>query len=215
MSLGGIDVARRARARAARRGLHPAGRAAHRGAGARGRARHRGAPRHRRSAVLRPGAAARTRRSTSSAATRFRDLSGGMRQKLLAALALATEAPILVCDEPTANLDRSARGAFFEQVAARGKQRHHRPLLAPRRGDRAARRPRRRARRRPHRARRHGTRGPRRPRRVRDPAAEAGPMRRHPARARCSRSRAWPARTRRPPSIPSGASRRARAARCS
>jgi ABC-type multidrug transport system ATPase subunit len=51
--------------------------------------------------------------------TRFRDLSGGSRQKLLAALALATEARILVCDEPTANLDRKARGAFFEQVAAR------------------------------------------------------------------------------------------------
>jgi ABC-2 type transport system ATP-binding protein len=54
--------------------------------------------------------------------TRFRDLSGGMRQKLLAALALATEAQVLVCDEPTANLDRAARGAFFEQVAARGSQ---------------------------------------------------------------------------------------------
>jgi ABC-type multidrug transport system ATPase subunit len=54
--------------------------------------------------------------------TRFRDLSGGMRQKLLAALALATEAQILVCDEPTANLDGAARAAFFEQVAARGRQ---------------------------------------------------------------------------------------------
>jgi ABC-2 type transport system ATP-binding protein len=53
--------------------------------------------------------------------TRFRDLSGGMRQKLLAALALAAEAQVLVCDEPTANLDRAARGAFFEQVTARGK----------------------------------------------------------------------------------------------
>ncbi len=49
------------------------------------------------------------------------DLSGGMRQKLLAALALATEAQILVCDEPTANLDRGARAAFFDQVSARGK----------------------------------------------------------------------------------------------
>jgi len=51
--------------------------------------------------------------------TRFRDLSGGMRQKLLASLALATEADVLVCDEPTANLDVSARTAFFEQLAAR------------------------------------------------------------------------------------------------
>ncbi len=32
------------------------------------------------------------------APTRFRDLSGGMRQKLLAALALASEAQVLVCD---------------------------------------------------------------------------------------------------------------------
>lgn len=50
---------------------------------------------------------------------RFRDLSGGMKQKLLAAMALAAEAPILVCDEPTANLDGKARGAFFELLAER------------------------------------------------------------------------------------------------
>lgn len=50
---------------------------------------------------------------------RFRDLSGGMKQKLLAAMALAADAPILVCDEPTANLDGDARAAFFEQLAER------------------------------------------------------------------------------------------------
>ncbi len=50
---------------------------------------------------------------------RFRDLSGGMRQKLLAAIALAAEAPILVCDEPTANLDAAARAAFFAEVDSR------------------------------------------------------------------------------------------------
>jgi ABC-2 type transport system ATP-binding protein len=50
---------------------------------------------------------------------RFRDLSGGMKQKLLAAMALAAEAPILVCDEPTANLDGEARAAFFELLSER------------------------------------------------------------------------------------------------
>jgi ABC-2 type transport system ATP-binding protein len=49
--------------------------------------------------------------------TRFRDLSGGMRQKLLAALALTARADVLVCDEPTANLDAGARAAFFWQLA--------------------------------------------------------------------------------------------------
>jgi ABC-2 type transport system ATP-binding protein len=48
------------------------------------------------------------------AQTRFRDLSGGMKQKVLAALALAAEAPVLLCDEPTANLDAAARAAFAD-----------------------------------------------------------------------------------------------------
>jgi len=52
---------------------------------------------------------------------RFSDLSGGMKQKLLAAMALACEAPVLVCDEPTANLDGDARASFFEQLAERPK----------------------------------------------------------------------------------------------
>jgi ABC-type multidrug transport system ATPase subunit len=50
---------------------------------------------------------------------RFRDLSGGMRQKLLAAMALAAEPAILVCDEPTANLDAAARSAFLAQLDRR------------------------------------------------------------------------------------------------
>lgn len=50
---------------------------------------------------------------------RVRDLSGGMKQKLLAAIALAADAPVLVCDEPTANLDGDARAAFLEMLAAR------------------------------------------------------------------------------------------------
>ncbi len=49
---------------------------------------------------------------------RFRDLSGGMKQKLLAAMALATDADVLVCDEPTANLDEASRNAFFDEVNA-------------------------------------------------------------------------------------------------
>jgi ABC-type multidrug transport system ATPase subunit len=44
-----------------------------------------------------------------------------MKQKLLAALALAAEAPVLVCDEPTANLDGEARAEFMRQLDARPK----------------------------------------------------------------------------------------------
>jgi ABC-type multidrug transport system ATPase subunit len=57
----------------------------------------------------------------ASRAKRFRDLSGGTKQKLLAAMALAANAPVLVCDEPTANLDGAARLAFLEQLAERPK----------------------------------------------------------------------------------------------
>src|SRR5262249_35639721 len=53
--------------------------------------------------------------------TRARDLSGGTKQKLLAALALAARPEVLVCDEPTANLDARAREAFFDAVARRPK----------------------------------------------------------------------------------------------
>jgi ABC-2 type transport system ATP-binding protein len=53
--------------------------------------------------------------------TRFRDLSGGTKQKFMAALALAAEAPVLVCDEPTANLDSESRAAFFAELDARPK----------------------------------------------------------------------------------------------
>ncbi|MFN2377552.1 MAG: ATP-binding cassette domain-containing protein [Candidatus Binatia bacterium] len=51
--------------------------------------------------------------------SRLRDLSGGTKQKILAALALAADARILVADEPTASLDTQARHAFFSLVAAR------------------------------------------------------------------------------------------------
>lgn len=44
----------------------------------------------------------------------FRSLSGGMKQKLLIALALAAQPQLLVMDEPTASLDAEARRRFFE-----------------------------------------------------------------------------------------------------
>ncbi len=51
----------------------------------------------------------------------FRDLSGGMKQKLLLALALAAKPSLLVMDEPTASLDTRSRERLFELCgAARG-----------------------------------------------------------------------------------------------
>jgi ABC-type multidrug transport system ATPase subunit len=43
----------------------------------------------------------------------FRALSGGMRAKILLALALATRASLFLLDEPTASLDARARTAFY------------------------------------------------------------------------------------------------------
>jgi ABC-2 type transport system ATP-binding protein len=43
----------------------------------------------------------------------FRDLSGGMKQKLLIGLALARPTPLIILDEPTASLDADAREVFF------------------------------------------------------------------------------------------------------
>jgi len=52
----------------------------------------------------------------------FRSLSGGMRQKLLVALALAPRVSLLILDEPTGSLDRESRERFLplldEQAAA-------------------------------------------------------------------------------------------------
>ncbi|MCM2289590.1 MAG: ABC transporter ATP-binding protein [Sulfuritalea sp.] len=49
----------------------------------------------------------------------FVKLSGGMKQKLLIAIALGREARVLVMDEPAANLDPEARKIFFELLAER------------------------------------------------------------------------------------------------
>lgn len=46
----------------------------------------------------------------------FQKLSGGMKQKLLIALALARQPDILIMDEPAANLDPQARQTFFLQL---------------------------------------------------------------------------------------------------
>ncbi len=49
----------------------------------------------------------------------FVRLSGGMKQKLLIAIALGRDAQVLVMDEPAANLDPEARKIFFELLAER------------------------------------------------------------------------------------------------
>lgn len=51
----------------------------------------------------------------------FRLLSGGMKQKLLIALAFAADATLIVLDEPTASLDADARERFLRLFASRRK----------------------------------------------------------------------------------------------
>ncbi|MBK7973152.1 MAG: ABC transporter ATP-binding protein [Deltaproteobacteria bacterium] len=47
----------------------------------------------------------------------LRDLSGGMRQKLLITLALSVDASLYILDEPTASLDAEARQRFFGLIS--------------------------------------------------------------------------------------------------
>lgn len=49
----------------------------------------------------------------------FYRLSGGQKQKILVTIALARDASLLIFDEPSANLDPAARGAFIELLASR------------------------------------------------------------------------------------------------
>ncbi|MCX8085836.1 MAG: ABC transporter ATP-binding protein [Rhodocyclaceae bacterium] len=49
----------------------------------------------------------------------FVKLSGGMKQKLLIAIALGRDAKLLIMDEPAANLDPAARRIFFDLLAER------------------------------------------------------------------------------------------------
>jgi len=53
------------------------------------------------------------------AARPFNRLSGGMKQKLLIAIALGRDTQVLVMDEPAANLDPEARHIFFQLLAER------------------------------------------------------------------------------------------------
>jgi ABC-type multidrug transport system ATPase subunit len=53
----------------------------------------------------------------------FRSLSGGMKQKLLVALALAAEPDLLVLDEPTGSLDAASRARVLALVAAQANGR--------------------------------------------------------------------------------------------
>lgn len=49
----------------------------------------------------------------------FNKLSGGQKQKLLVAIALAREVDVLILDEPAANLDPAARAVLFDLMAER------------------------------------------------------------------------------------------------
>lgn len=54
--------------------------------------------------------------------TPFKGLSGGMKQKLLIACALARDPKVLIMDEPSANLDPQARSVFFKLLSKLPKE---------------------------------------------------------------------------------------------
>jgi ABC-2 type transport system ATP-binding protein len=65
-----------------------------------------------------------TKRLDLDVSRRVGSMSTGMRQKLALAVALSAEAPLLILDEPTTNLDPTVRGTVLELVEeARGQGR--------------------------------------------------------------------------------------------
>lgn len=54
--------------------------------------------------------------------TPFKNLSGGMKQKLLIAIALTRKPELLIMDEPSANLDPGARAVFFRLLSELPKE---------------------------------------------------------------------------------------------
>ncbi|KAA0217391.1 MAG: ABC transporter ATP-binding protein [Leptolyngbya sp. PLA3] len=65
---------------------------------------------------------------------RVRDLSGGMKQRLALAVALLSDPPLIVLDEPTSNLDAAGRDAVMQSLVAL-KQRGKTILFASHRPD--------------------------------------------------------------------------------
>ncbi|HXQ22263.1 MAG TPA: ABC transporter ATP-binding protein [Candidatus Acidoferrales bacterium] len=63
------------------------------------------------------------------ASERVRTFSGGMQQRLSLALALLSDTPVLLLDEPSASLDHDGQQTFFD-IVARLRKRGHTLLLA-------------------------------------------------------------------------------------